>query len=175
MITETLKPIVPGYDNCAALKVLGFPQETALVYVDGIRHRLEVGTPEIRFGQLPWIAAPTAAELQAVFPPRYFVMSAGAGKAYMLIDAMQTSMKEAKDEKGNTGKGVVFHMVKEATADSIANCWAKGFIFLISTGVLQPRGASSDKKQEGDATSGTKGLGAGDDGQRPEGCRARGN
>lgn len=141
--------LVPDPDFCIVLFDHGFPQKTkfywtasgiltakqeevwVLLSADELEaHGLEPGKGKV-------FAAPICEEFMRLTPLQYYVGFARFG--YIFIDITKTTMeKEAIVEgKAHQAVGVSFFRIKEADAATAANCWAKGFCYLLIKKMMQ--------------------------------------
>lgn len=150
MITEAEKiltnanqlGLVPDPDFCTILAEYNFPQATKFYWAtsriltkqgDEVWVLLtadELAENGLKPGQAQCYAAPVCEEFMRVTPLQHYVMFAKFG--YIFVDLMQTMLK-SKDVEGTAPKefAMTFHRIKEADAQTAANCWAKGFCYLL--------------------------------------------
>lgn len=133
--------LVPDPDYCVLLREHGFPQDTKFFWAtSGIvnikqediwlllsKDELEANGLEPGAGQC--FAAPVCEEFMKFTPLQYFVTFARFG--YIFVDIVKTTTTTEKTGEKSENTAVAFYRIKEADSQTAANCWAKGFCYLL--------------------------------------------
>lgn len=134
--------LVPDPDFCVVLAEHKFPQKTKFYWAasplitenqEDIWFLLtadELDAANLSPGNGLCFAAPVSEDFMRLCPPQYFVTFARFG--FIFVDIIKTTItkEEAEGEKP-AAIGISFFRVKEADANTAANCWAKGLLYLL--------------------------------------------